>query len=504
MNAASNNELLRLTKLRKHFPGVLALDDVDISIAKNEIHVLLGENGAGKSTLIKSIIGVVKPDAGEMLWDGELVHPVSIKEAYDLGIAVIYQELSNIGPLSVVENMFVGNEIEKHGIINWKKQKSEAVKYLKEAGTDIDPDTLCENMGMGQKQMVEIAKALQRKARLIIMDEPTASLSRGEIDNLLELMSKLKDQGISILFITHKLDEAKKVGDVVTVLKDGKKVGETTPMADVTEDEIIHMMVGRTLDEKYPISNATIGETLIEVKNLTGADYEDVSFSVRSGEIMGVFGLVGAGRTETMRGLFGADPKFDGEVWLEGEQIYINSPSDAIRQGIVLVSENRKEEGLILIHDVVENSTLPTLNQYTKYANVLNQKERRSKTLEISQSVKLKPLYLDRKVMDFSGGNQQKIVIQKWLLADAHVYIFDEPTKGVDVGAKTEIYGIMNSLAESGAAVIMVSSEMQEIIGMSDSVLTMYEGKVTGYLDENQKITHEKLMVLGTGGKLSE
>lgn len=494
--------LLEITGLTKQFPGVLALDHVDLSIHEGEIHILLGENGAGKSTLIKSIIGVVEPNEGQLVWRGQPVRTHSIREAYQLGIAVIYQELSNIQCLSVIENMFVGSEIQKRGFIDWAEEYRQAKEYLLKVGCDIDPNTICEKLGMGQKQLVEIAKALQRKAKLIIMDEPTASLSRREIDGLLNLMLQLKREGISILFITHKLDEAQKVGDVVTVLKDGKKVEDTIPIAQADEETIIHRMVGRSLDEKYPERHAVIGEEMLRVEHLSGAKFSDVSFSVRSGEILGVFGLIGAGRTETMRGLFGADPISDGQVYLHGKQVIIRNPQDAIANGIVLISENRKEEGLILIHDVVENATLPTLKRFCGAMRLLDEQKRVEKTLEYGRRMNLRPLHIRKNAMNFSGGNQQKIVIEKCVLSDAQVYIFDEPTKGVDVGAKVEIYAIMNQLTEQGAAIIMVSSEMQEILGMSDNVMIMYEGRKTGYVTGGDKMTHENLMILGTGGNV--
>lgn len=500
----SKTPLLEITELTKQFPGVLALDHVNLTINESEIHILLGENGAGKSTLIKSIIGVVKPNEGNLVWNGTPVHTNSIREAYNLGIAVIYQELSNIQCLSVVENMFVGNEIKKNGLIEWKEQYRQAELYLKKVGCDIDPKNICEELGMGQKQLVEIAKALQRKAKLIIMDEPTASLSRKEIDVLLKLMLQLKKEGISILFITHKLDEAQKVGDVLTVLKDGKNVGKTIPVEEADEDTIIHMMVGRSLDEKYPKRKAVIKAEALRVEHLCGNGFNDISFSVRQGEIMGVFGLVGAGRTETMRGLFGADEISSGTVYIKNRQVEIRNPKEAINNGLVLISENRKEEGLILIHDVVENVTLPSLKEFEEKIGLLNNKTREQKTMEYGEKVNLRPLHIHKNAMDFSGGNQQKIVIEKCVMTDADVYIFDEPTKGVDVGAKVEIYSIMNHLAEQGAAVIMVSSEMQEILGMSDNVLVMYEGKKTGYIEKGSKMTHENLMILGTGGKFDE
>lgn len=495
--------LLKITGLTKQFPGVLALDDVELTINEAEIHVLLGENGAGKSTLIKSIVGVVKPNAGELSWRGNPIHTTSIKDAYNLGIAVIYQELSNIQCLSVVENMFVGNEIKKNGLIDWKEQYKQAKIFLEKVGCELDPHVLCEKLGMGQKQMVEIAKALQREAKLIIMDEPTASLSRKEIDKLLELMAQLKKEGISILFITHKLDEAQKVGDVVTVLKDGKKVGETLPIEEADEETIIHMMVGRSLEEKYPQRKAEIGEEMLRVENLSGEKFRDVSFSVRSGEVLGVFGLVGAGRTETMRALFGADGTAGGRVFVKGKEISIKHERDAIDNGIVLITENRKEEGLILIHDVIENATLPSMKSFREKNRLLNNKKRATKTTEYGERVNLKPLHIHKNASDFSGGNQQKIVIEKWVMSNAEVYIFDEPTKGVDVGAKIEIYTIMNQLASQGAAIVMVSSEMQEILGMSDNVMVMYEGKKTGYVENGPDLTHENLMILGTGGSIN-
>ena len=500
-NGSSDVPLLELIGVRKEFPGVVALDGVDFRLGKGEIHILLGENGAGKSTLIKSIIGVVKPERGEIRWDGRPIATETIAEAYDRGISVIFQELSNIPCLSVVENMFVGREIARHGFIDWRRQYAEARSCLARVGCPVDPRALCERLGMGQKQLVEIAKALQRNARLIIMDEPTASLSRKEIDRLLELMLDLKQEGISILFITHKLDEAQKVGDVVTVLKDGRKIGQTLPMSEVDEDLIIKMMVGRTLEDKYPPSRARIGGEVFAVDHLSGGGFEDVSFAVRSGEILGVFGLVGAGRTEVMRAIFGADPALAGNVALDGRVLDIGSPADAIAAGIVLVTENRKEEGLVLFHDVVENATLPTVGQFSNAAFLLHERKRRRKTLDFGRKMNLRPLHVHKSAMHFSGGNQQKIVIEKWVMANARVYIFDEPTKGVDVGAKTEIYSIMNDLAAEGAAIVMVSSEMQEIIGMSDRVLVMYEGRVTGLVDNKEELTHERLMVLGTGGK---
>lgn len=502
---SSVTPLFELKGIIKQFPGVRALDDVSIKFGKGQVHAILGENGAGKSTLIKCIVGIEKANDGEFFWDGEVVHFKDVKEAYERGISVIYQELSNVGCLSVAENMFIGNEIRiggSKGVIDWKAQRIRARKYLDEVGCNVDINTKMETLGVGQQQLVEIARAMERNAKLIIMDEPTASLSQFEIEHLLELMLRLKKQGVSIIFITHKLDEAKRVCDVVTVIKDGKKVGETMDIADVTEDQIISMMVGRSLKEKYPSRTPHIGKTVMQVNNLSGERFTDISFEVKKGELLGIFGLVGAGRTELARVIFGADERADGEIIVNGTKQNIQSPQDAIRAGIAYLTEDRKINGLVLIHDVVENVTIAALRRFTNKFGMLNLKKREKAAQDICESLNLRPLNLKMNAMNFSGGNQQKIVLGRWMIEDMAVYIFDEPTKGVDVGAKTEIYSIMNKLLDNGAAVIMITSEMEELLGMSDRVMTMYLGRKTGELINDENITEEQVMVLATGGKL--
>ncbi|HOX31016.1 MAG TPA: sugar ABC transporter ATP-binding protein [Spirochaetales bacterium] len=496
--------LLSLRGISKLYPGVRALDSVDLDILPGEIHVLLGENGAGKSTLIKTILGIEAPNGGEIRWKGRRLGAYGIREAYAMGIAAIYQELNNVGCLSVAENLYLGNEIplgRLRGTVSPSRQRAAARAALARVGLAVDPAIAVERLGVGQKQLLEIARALDRKAELVIMDEPTSSLSRSEIDQLLGLMAAMKAQGIAILFITHKLDEAKKIGDRVTVLKDGKKVG-TLGIAEADEELIIKMMVGRKLEEKYPRRSARIGAEALRVEGLTGARFRDVSFSVRSGELLGLFGLVGAGRTETLRGIFGADRVAGGAIYLEGELARIERPADAIRRGVSFVTENRKEEGLTLIHDVVENATLPSLGSFCSLPAVVDQGRRYAATMDYGRRLNLRPLHVRKRAMDFSGGNQQKIVVEKWLMTGGKVFLFDEPTKGVDVGAKTEIYGIMNRLLEGGAAVIMVSSEMQEILGMSDRIVTMYEGRVTGEIANGPEATQERLLIMATGGGL--
>lgn len=496
--------LLEMRNITKMFPGVIALSDVNLTVDQGEIHLLLGENGAGKSTMIKTIIGINKPEGGEMFWLGQPMKINSLDDAYELGISVIYQELSNIPCLSIVENMYLGCEKRKNGLIDWKEQRICAKKALERVGlSDIDVDTPMEKLGMGQRQLVEIGRAIDRNAKLIIMDEPTSSLSRKEIDFLMDLMLELNSEGVAILFITHKLDEAKRVGDRVTVLRNGQNSGETLLVKDVTEDDIIQMMVGRTLDEKYPKRHGVkIGEEILRCEGLCADKFDEVSFSVKRGEMLGVFGLVGAGRTEVMRAVFGADPLADGKIYLEDKEIIMKHPRDAIKQGVVLITENRKEEGLILIHDVVENGTIVTLDKFKSRIGLIDNKKRNAMVRKHGEELNLRPLQPDKQSLNFSGGNQQKIVIMKWLLSGAKVFIFDEPTKGVDVGAKVEIYNIMNQLLEDGASIIMVSSEMDEILGMSDRVMVMYEGKQMGILDNDGSVGQEEILTLATGGTL--
>jgi ribose transport system ATP-binding protein len=494
--------LLEMRDITKIFPGVTALNHVNLTVRQGEIHVLLGENGAGKSTMIKTIVGINQPEGGEILWMGRPVKLNNVQEAYDLGIAVIYQELNNIPCLSIVENMYLGNEKKKGFLIDWKEAKRCAKEALSRVGlAHLNLDMPMEKLGMGQRQLIEIARAVDHNAKFIIMDEPTSSLSRPEIDSLLRLMVKLNGMGISILFITHKLEEGQRVGHVVTVLKDGKNSGPTQDIHNVTEDEIIAMMVGRTIEEKYPKRNVSIGQELIRCENLCAEKFEGVSFHVRAGELLGVFGLVGAGRTEVMRANFGADPLAEGKLFIEGKAVSVKNPRTAINCGVVLITENRKEEGLILMHSVIENATVVTLRQFRR-GPLLHNGLRKSKVVELGERLHLRPMHPEKNAMDFSGGNQQKIVIMKWLLSGARVFIFDEPTKGVDVGAKVEIYTIMNQLLAEGAAIIMVSSEIPEIVGMSDRIMTMYKGRQTGVIDNDAHVSQERILSMAAGGKI--
>jgi ribose transport system ATP-binding protein len=491
--------LLELKNITKYFPGVIALNHVNLTIRQNEIHLVLGENGAGKSTLIKTIIGVNKPEEGEMYWMGKPIKINHIKDAYDLGIAVIYQELNNVPCLSVVENMFLGREQKKALLfVDWKEQKIRAKKALERVGLqDIDLDMPMEKLGMGHRQLIEIARVVDNNAKFIIMDEPTSSLSRTEIDSLLNLMIDLNSKGIAILFITHKLDEAKKVGHVVTVLKDGKNSGSTIDVNTVSEDEIIAMMVGRKVEEKYPERSIMIGEEVFRCENLSSSKFSNISFSLRKGEIFGIFGLIGSGRTELVRSIYGVDSLLSGRIFIDRKEVVVKNPRSAIDKGIVLITENRKEEGLILIHSVLENTTIVTLKEFLN-GPLLNNKKRYSRVVDMGGKLQLRPLDPLKNTINFSGGNQQKIVIMKWLMSRARIFIFDEPTKGVDVGAKVEIYAIMNQLLEQGSSIIMVSSEIPEIMGMSDRIMMMYEGVQTGIIDNDKNVNEEQILTMAT------
>lgn len=482
----------------------MALKNVDLSIKKGEIHVLLGENGAGKSTLIKCIIGAQKVDEGSISWMGKDITGHAIADSYKIGISVIYQELSNVHCLSIVENLFIGREIPAGlpGFLNWKEQRSHAKEILGKVGLGkIDIDTEIGDIGVGQQQLVEIGRAVSSNAKLIIMDEPTSSLGGKEIDFLLGLISDLKKEGISILFITHKLEEAKKVGDFVTVLKDGAKVG-TKPMSEVEEESLVKMMVGKKLSEKYPKRQSSMGDVVFEAKNIVADKVHDVSFFLKKGELLGIYGLVGAGRTEAMKAVFGADELASADIFVNTKKVNMGNPVDAIKNGIVLLTEDRKKEGLCLIHDLVENINLPNLKKMVNVFGTLNKTKMRSQAVAYSEKVNIKPPGIDRLAMNYSGGNQQKIVIAKWLLSRANIFIFDEPTRGIDVGAKTEIYSIMNELLAQGDSIIMVSSEIQEILGMSDRILVMYDGKITGEFINTVDLTQEKLLVAAVGGKI--
>jgi len=490
--------------ITKTYPGVRALDNVDFEVAKGEVHALVGENGAGKSTLMKILAGAQPMDSGEILLDGAPVHITSPQKAMDLGISIIYQEFNLVPYLNAAENIFLGREPKGAlpGFINFPVMYAEAQKVIDQLGVRLNVRTPVNRLSIAQQQMVEVAKATSRKASIIAMDEPSATLTEHELESLFDLIRSLKAKGVSIIYISHRLEEIFQIADQVTVLRDGHLVG-TNPVAETDRNEIIHMMVGRELKESAAADQkqaAGISAPALTVKNLTRKGViEDISFTVHRGEVLGVAGLVGAGRTELARAIFGADPIDSGEIWLNGHRVEIRSPRDAIRRGIGLVTEDRKALGLILGMVVRENVSLANLDAVTRVGFV-NRREERRVAQRFIQELAIKTPSVEQQVQNLSGGTQQKVVLAKWLFTQSKVLIFDEPTRGIDVGSKVEIYQLMNRLAANGVAIIMISSELPEILGMSDRILVMHEGRISGELSRKDA-TQEKIMWLATGGE---
>jgi len=475
-------DLIEVKNLSKRFPGVLALDCINFSARQGEVHVLLGENGAGKSTLSKVIAGVHQPDGGEIFIDGEVYSPSNIRDARESGISMIFQELQLVPHLSVTENIFLGRELKGRFRIDMPAMRKRAKEMIKKFGVAIDVDAPVKDLSVAQMQMVEIIKALSFESKILIMDEPTASLTESEIKELFRIVSELKQQGLCIIYISHRMEEFFEIGDRVTVLRDGQFV-DTVNISDVDIDRLIHLMVGRELKEQYPKEIFKKGEEVLSVKNLSQKKngLNDISFNVCKGEIVGFAGLVGAGRSELMRAIFGADSFEEGEILMHGKVVKIKDPKDAVELGIAFLSEDRKYEGLNLIMGIDQNVSLASLDKITKFFKMSLGRER-SNSAKQMKSLRIKATDGVSPVKNLSGGNQQKVVIAKWLESFPQLFIFDEPTRGIDVGAKVEIYRIMNQLVKDGAAVIMISSDMPEVLGMSDRIYVMYEGEITGEL----------------------
>jgi ribose transport system ATP-binding protein len=497
--------LFRIENLTKRFPGVLALNNVSLDLYEGEVLGLVGENGAGKSTLIKSITGFHEPTSGALYFDGKKMEHVSPHYSMSLGIACIYQELNLVPYMSVAENIFLGREevkfkssaLERAGWLDRAVQRKESAEILKTLGMDIDPDTLVGSLGVGKQQMVEIARAVRADAKMIIMDEPTASLSARETDELLQIIRYLKGEGVSIIYISHHLDEVLGVTDRITVLRDGQSVG-TVNTKDVTVDDLVKMMVGRDITQKYPKVKVPVGKEMLRVEGLTRKGVlHDVSFTVRAGEVLGFAGLVGSGRTEVARAITGADPTDSGKVYVEGKLAHIKHPRDSIRSGIAFLTEDRKGQGLVLIQDIEFNSTLVNLGAYVQ-GGFLKLGQCKDDAERMRGELRIRCPSVAMPAGNLSGGNQQKVVIAKWLLSKARVFIIDEPTRGIDVGAKVEVYNLMNELAKNGAAVVMISSEMDECMGMADRILVMHEGKIAGEFSA-EEATQEKIMYAASG-----
>lgn len=471
--------MVELEGVSKSFPGVKALNKVDFNLKSGEVLALLGENGAGKSTLMKIISGVYKKDEGTLKLFGEEVEDLTPLKAQELGVSIIHQELNLCPHLTVYQNIFLGREETNRGVMSDKKMKKEAAAILKELNIELDPDEIVGNLSVSKQQMVEIAKALSTNCKVLIMDEPTSALTSKEIDDLFKIIKKLKAEGKGIVYISHKLEELKYIVDRVMILRDGEYI--TSMMyADTTLEKIIAHMVGREIKEKFPRVETSKGKKILEVKGLNaGKLVRDVTFDLYEGEIVGIAGLMGAGRTETTRAIFGADPVESGNIYLEGKEVKIKTPMDAIREGIVLAPEDRKKDGLCTKLSIMDNISLPNLDHLcNKFGMVLKAKEK-TMTEKTIDNLKVRLAHAGVDAGSLSGGNQQKIVVGKWLARNSKVVIFDEPTRGIDVAAKVEIYNLMNKLKEDGIGVLFVSSEMPEILGISDRILVMCEGRIT-------------------------
>ena len=489
---------LQLKSIAKSFPGVKALDGVHLEVLPGEVHALLGENGAGKSTLIKIMAGAYTRDAGEILWDGAPVEMKSPLEAIRLGISVMYQEFNLVPALSVAENIFLGREPRTPlGLVDHRKMTADAKALLDQVGSPIPPTRAVERLRVAEQQCVEIAKALSLDAKVIAMDEPTAALTPHEVEHLFGIIRRLKARGVGIIYISHRLEEIFAVCDRITVLRDGKWVA-TAPVKEVDRPKLIQWMVGRSLEQEFPPRQAKIGDPLLEVSGLSRrGTFENVTFTVRAGEVVGMAGLIGSGRTEVARALFGADVRDAGTVKVRGQVVDARHPREGVRAGIALVPEDRKGQGLLLEMPIRENITLTNLKQFTR-TGLVSKKLERETTDRYIKELAIKTPTGEKKVRELSGGNQQKVVLAKWLLTGAEVFLFDEPTRGVDVGAKAEIYELMNRLAAEGKAILMISSELPEVLGMSDRILVMRQGAITGELPKDGA-TQEKIMALATG-----
>ena len=486
--------LIELRKVSKFFPGVIALNKADLKLYSGEVHGLMGENGAGKSTLIKLLTGAYKPDEGEMLLDGQPLKVNGPKDAMNMGLTAIYQELNVIPKLTVWENIFLGRELRnKKGLLDIPQMKERAKELLQQLRQNIDVDEKVENLGMGHQQMVEICKALVLESRLIIMDEPTSSLSAGETEELLRTARELRDRGMAIVFISHHMDEIFRICDRLTVLRDGCVI-QSMLAKDTNTENLIKLMVGRDINQQFPKIVAAKKEELLRFK--------DISFSVCGGEVLGFAGLVGAGRTEVMRAIFGADARKTGKVYVKGKEADIRSPKAAISYGIAFLTEDRKGEGLVLSNTVGFNINLSTFEK-SKRGLLLNNALLRNKAKNDITQLRIKTPSINTTVRGLSGGNQQKVVIAKWLETNADIFIMDEPTRGLDVGAKLEVYNIINNLVSEGKAVIMVSSELPEVMGMSDRIIVMHEGYMAGEFKRDE-VEREAIMMAASGGEQND
>ena len=496
----SNESILEVKGLSKEFPGVKALDRVDLVVKKGEVHALVGENGAGKSTLIKILAGVYTKDEGEIVFDGRSVEITSPAISLKLGIKVVFQELSLIPHMSVAENVFLESfPLKKNKTIHWEELYKKTSEILASIGLNINPRTRLNMLTISQQQMVEIARALSHEAKLVIMDEPTSALTPNEINFLFNVIKKLKSMGIGILYVTHKLEEVEQICDRVTVLRDGKLIS-TREVSKTNRDELVRDMVGRSIETLFPRTHRGKGKVILRVENLsTEKKLKDVSFEVRAGEVVGIFGLMGAGRTELARAIFGIDPVSGGAIYIDGQRLRHSSTSHSTRMGIGYMTEDRKAEGLVLQMSVAQNITLSSLKELSSLGFV-RRREEFERSEEFVKAFSIKTPSLRQKVMYLSGGNQQKVLLARWLMKKLKVIILDEPTRGIDVGAKAEIHRLIDELAQSGLAVVVMTSEMPELLGISDHIIVMNNGRITGEFDRDEA-SMEKILEAAIGQK---
>ena len=488
--------ILQLNHITKLYPGVVALDDVSMAFKKGEIHAIVGENGAGKSTFIKVITGAIQPIKGEIIYEGNIIEKNDPIKSLNNGITAIYQEFNLIPYLSVAENIFFGRYIKKGHLIDFKAMELGTKQIMDNMDINLDPKSLVKNLSVGYRQIVEVAKSISRDLKVLIMDEPTAPLTNDEVKHLFRIVKKLKEQGICIIYISHRLEEIFEICDKVSVLRDGKYI-KTMNVNETNINELIYLMVNRKLDQQFPHADYRRGEKVLEIKNLNTDLLKDISFKAYRGEILGLAGLVGAGRTEIARAIFGADKIISGEIYLNEKKLNIHSPKDAVAAGIGLIPEDRKLQGVLLNNSVIVNTSYANMKAITRWG-IIDKRRDREAAEKFKKVLNIKTPSVRQKVQSLSGGNQQKIVLAKWLFTDCEVLIFDEPTRGIDVGAKNEIYELMRHMVKEGKVIIMISSEMQEVIGMSDRIIVMHEGRIAGIVTDKDK-TQENILAASSG-----
>jgi len=490
--------ILQMRDIEKRFAGVHALKSVQFELRAGEVHALMGENGAGKSTLIKVLCGIHKRDGGEIIYFGEPVNFNGIADSQKVGISVIHQELNMMNHLTVAQNIFIGREPRKGPFIDDAKMVEDARALFEKIGVKIDPTVQLGTLTVGKQQMVEIVKAVSHDCKLLVLDEPTAALTQPEVEELFKIMNDLKAKGIGMIYISHRMDEITRISDRVTVMRDGEYV-DTVETASVTKDDIVKMMVGRVIygEQKAASEVTPDAPVILEVRNLNaGKEVKNVSFNLRKGEILGFAGLMGAGRTEVARALYGADPRQTGEIYINGEKVSIKTPEQAVKHGICYLSEDRKRYGLMLDKSVSENTTIASVDDFI-HSGLISDSEMKVASAEFNEKLRTKTPSMEQLLKNLSGGNQQKVIIARWLMKNSDIFIFDEPTRGIDVGAKSEIYNLMDDLAKQGKSIIMISSELAEVLRMSDRILVMCEGRKTGELDIAEA-TQENIMKLAT------